>query len=134
MAETVKSANGCGLAAPQVGVLRRVVVLYFDDEITELVNPRIIAKDGTQHEVEGCLSLPGLYFWTDRPYKVRVAAFDRNGNEIEVEGEELVGRALCHELDHLDGVTIRQSGKELTVEEIEEYRNSFAKEADDEEA
>ncbi len=122
MAETVKIAEGCGLAAPQIGVLRRVVVLYFDDEILELVNPEIVKREGAQHEIEGCLSLPGLYFETNRPYTVRVRAFDRNGNQFEVEGDELVARAFCHELDHLDGITIRQSGRLLSEEEVEALR------------
>ncbi len=132
MAETVKVANGCGLAAPQIGILRRVVVLYFDDEIIELINPEIIDRKGEQHEVEGCLSLPGLHFYTDRPYTVRVKAYDRDGYAFEIEGDELVARALCHELDHLDGITIRQSGKLLTEEEVAEYYKAFEEDTEDE--
>ncbi len=131
MAETVKAADGCGLAAPQIGILRRIVVLYFDGEILELVNPKIIAREGEQHEIEGCLSLPGLYFETNRPYTVRVKAQDRFGNEFDVEGDELVARAFCHELDHLDGITIRQSGRLLTAEELEALRQAQEEEADE---
>ena len=104
MAETMRAANGCGLAAPQIGVLRRVVVIETEESgLIELINPKIIKRSGKQNEVEGCLSIPGKAGITDRPAKVTVRALDRNGCEIEITGEDLLARAFCHELDHLDG-------------------------------
>lgn len=103
MQETMHAANGCGLAAVQVGVLRRVVLVEVDDVLYEMINPRILAKSGTQEETEGCLSLPGKWGITRRPAKVTVEATDRNGNVYTVTGEDLLARAFCHELDHLDG-------------------------------
>ena len=118
MIDTMHAANGCGLAAVQVGVLRRVVVIE-DEEgtIYELINPRIVARAGTQEECEGCLSLPGTWGITRRPRAVTVRALDRNGNEVEYSGKDLLARAFCHELDHLDGglftdVMIRRLGKD----------------------
>lgn len=104
MVETMHRADGCGLAAVQVGVLRRVVVVEVNEgEIFEMINPRIIAREGEQREVEGCLSLPGKQGITLRPKKVTVEATDRHGNLYTVTGEDLLARAFCHELDHLDG-------------------------------
>ena len=104
MLETMRAADGCGLAAPQVGVLRRVVVVETEPgHPIELINPRIVAYAGEQHEQEGCLSLPGEWGTTVRPAHVTVRALDRDGNEIEVTGSALLARALCHEIDHLDG-------------------------------
>lgn len=104
MLETMRAADGCGLAAPQVGVLRRVVVVETEPgHPIELINPRIVAYAGEQHEQEGCLSLPGEWGTTVRPAHVTVRALDRDGNEIEVTGSDLLARALCHEIDHLDG-------------------------------
>jgi peptide deformylase len=97
------AADGCGLAAPQIGVLRRIVVLDVGDGLVELINPKIIATEGEQCESEGCLSVPGEWGITRRPAKVIVKALDRHGNEIIVEGEGLLARAFCHEIDHLDG-------------------------------
>lgn len=111
MAETLTKANGVGLAAPQVGILRRAVLVLEtnvpegeDEYIIELINPEIVEADGTQEGPEGCLSLPNVYGWVERPEHVKVRAQDRNGNWFEVEGEGLTARAFCHELDHLDGV------------------------------
>lgn len=104
MAETMYAAEGCGLAAPQIGVLRRYCIVDVGDGIIELVNPVIIEKEGVQYENEGCLSVPGNYKTTERPLKVTVRAQDRFGNKIIVTGEGLKARALCHEIDHLDGV------------------------------
>ncbi|HCC35052.1 MAG TPA: peptide deformylase, partial [Ruminococcaceae bacterium] len=92
------------LAANQVGVLRRVVTIDTGNGLIELINPEIIAKKGRQEETEGCLSFPGEYYVTKRPFWVRVRAQDRNGKIFETEGEGLAARAFCHELDHLDGV------------------------------
>ena len=111
MAETMYAAEGCGLAAPQVGVLRRVVVIDTGDSgLLELVDPQIIAAEGEQQETEGCLSLPGEWGITRRPSKVTVRAMNRNGEMFEVTGEGLLARALCHELDHLDGKLFTDSG------------------------
>ena len=104
MADTLEEANGVGLAAPQVGILRRVVIVDTGEEILELVNPTIIATDGEQVGPEGCLSVPGKYGLVKRPYYAKVRAQDRYGEWYEAEGEELIARCFCHELDHLDGI------------------------------
>lgn len=104
MADTMYEADGAGLAAPQVGILKRVVVIDVGEGLIELVNPEIIASEGTQMCIEGCLSVPGKRGKVERPAIVRVHAQDRDGNHIELEGEEFLANALCHELDHLDGV------------------------------
>ena len=104
MADTLEEANGVGLAAPQVGILRRVVIVDTGEEILELVNPTIIATDGEQEGPEGCLSVPGKYDLVKRPYYAKVRAQDRFGEWYEAEGEELIARCFCHELDHLDGI------------------------------
>ncbi len=104
MADTMYAAEGCGLAAPQIGVLRRYCIIDVGDGIIELVNPVIIEKEGVQYENEGCLSVPGNYKTTERPLKVTVRAQNRFGEKIIVTGEGLKARALCHEIDHLDGV------------------------------
>ena len=104
MIETMRAADGCGLAAPQVGVLRRIAVVEVEEgNPIELINPKIIAYAGEQHEQEGCLSLPGEWGTTVRPAHVTVRALDRRGEEFEVTGSDLLARALCHEIDHLDG-------------------------------
>lgn len=104
MYETMQKANGVGLAAPQVGILKRVVVIDIGEGRIELINPEITEKSGSQTGNEGCLSFPGVWGEVERPMKVKVKAFDRNGKEFELEGEELLARAICHECDHLDGV------------------------------
>lgn len=120
MRETLLEANGVGLAAPQVGILRRVVIVDLGDEILELVNPEIIATDGEQEGAEGCLSVPGRYGLVKRPYYAKVRAQDRYGEWFEAEGEELIGRCFCHELDHLDGILYTQVMERfLTDEELE---------------
>jgi peptide deformylase len=103
MAETMKHANGVGLAAPQVGVLKRIVVIDVGDGIIELINPEIVATEGKMIGAEGCLSVPGKWGEVERPAKVTVRALNRHGEVIEVTGEELLARALCHEIDHLNG-------------------------------
>ena len=104
MIDTMHAADGVGLAAPQVGILRRVVVIEcVEGEILELVNPKIIAFAGEQIEQEGCLSNPGEFGLTKRPKAVTVRAMDRNGKEFELSGSDLLARAICHECDHLDG-------------------------------
>ena len=105
MFETMYDANGVGLAAPQVGILRRLVVIdVMDDNPLVLINPEIVEEDGEQTGPEGCLSLPGLQGEVSRPNHVVCKALDRDMNEITVEGTELLARAICHELDHLDGI------------------------------
>ncbi len=121
MAETMHKANGVGLAAPQVGMLRRVVVIDVGDGVIELVNPKIIAYSGEQEGLEGCLSFPGEWGIAKRPNYVKVRAQDRNGDEFTVEGKELLARAFCHELDHLDGVVFKEIVERmLSKAEIEE--------------
>ena len=122
LADTMYRAEGVGLAAPQVGILRRVVVVDVSEDgsgLMELVNPEIVEVEGEQTGREGCLSVPGRQGVVRRPMKVRVRAFDRKGREIEVEAEGFAARAICHEVDHLDGVVyVDKMERELTPEEI----------------
>ena len=123
MFETMYDANGVGLAAPQVGILRRIVVIdVMDGNPLTLINPEIVEEDGEQTGAEGCLSLPGLQGDVTRPYHVICKALDRDMNPITVEGEELLARAICHELDHLDGILYKDLAINglYKVEEVEE--------------
>lgn len=121
MKETLAEANGVGLAAPQVGILRRVVVVDTGEEMLELVNPELLETGGEQVGSEGCLSVPGKYGIVKRPNYAKVRAYDRDGNEFEVEGEELMARCFCHELDHLDGIVYTEiMERYLTEEEMKE--------------
>lgn len=106
MKDTLAKANGVGLAAPQVGILKRVIVMDLGEEggMKEFVNPEIISTEGSYIDVEGCLSVPGKMGTVERPMKTTVRAFDKDGNEFEFTGEELYSKCLCHETDHLDGV------------------------------
>jgi len=104
MKETLIQANGAGLAAPQVGVLRRVAIVSVDEDYFELINPEIIKTEGEETSPEGCLSIPGVCGTVSRPYKVTVKAQDRYGKEYTARGEGLLARAFCHEIDHLDGI------------------------------
>lgn len=104
MAETMYEANGVGLAAPQVGILKRIVVIDIGEGLIELINPVVVETKGSQIGSEGCLSIPGASAEVDRPEYVKVEALNRNGEKIVVEGTELTAVALCHETDHLDGV------------------------------
>ena len=120
MRETLIDSCGVGLAAPQVGILRRVVLVDLGDEIVELVNPELLETDGEQEGAEGCLSVPGKYGLVKRPYWAKVRAQDRFGDYFEVEGEEIVARCFCHELDHLDGILYTQvMERYLTEEELD---------------
>lgn len=121
MADTMYKAEGVGLAGPQVGILRRVVVIDIGEGLIELINPEIVAvSEETQCGREGCLSLPGRQGVVTRPYAVRVKAQDRHGKPFEMEGEGFLARAMCHEIDHLDGrLYIDVMDRELTPEEIE---------------
>ena len=104
MIETMRNANGCGLAAPQVGILRRIAVVEVEEgEVYELINPKIIASAGEQVGAEGCLSVPGRYGEVKRPRHVTVRATNRHGEQIEITAHDFLARAFCHELDHLDG-------------------------------
>lgn len=104
MAETMRAAQGVGLAAPQVGILRRIVVVEVEEgNLIELINPKIIAYAGEQEGTEGCLSVPGKWGTVKRPMHVTVRAFNRHGEEFEITGSDFLARAFCHELDHLDG-------------------------------
>lgn len=113
MHDTLEKAQGVGLAAPQVGILRRIVIVEIDDKKYEMINPEIIETKGKQDEIEGCLSVPDKYGLVRRPAKVKVRATDRNGNVYEVEGEGLMARCFCHELDHLDGILYIDKAKEI---------------------
>ncbi len=104
MIDTMYDADGVGLAAPQVGVLKRIIVIDVGEGEIELINPVIIESTGEQIDVEGCLSIPGITGEVKRPDRVKVRGLDRNGKTIEILGEELLARALCHEIDHLDGI------------------------------
>ncbi len=132
MAQTMEEAHGLGLAAPQVGLLKRVCIVldqYLDeedneiDEVIELINPEIIKREGELTIFEGCLSFPGRNGKITRPHTVVVKAQDRNGEWFELEAEEILARAICHECDHLDGITILQNAdvfyEDLTKEEIQ---------------
>lgn len=127
MRETLIDSDGAGLAAPQVGVLRRVVLVLetnvpegTEPYIIELVNPEIISREGEQDGPEGCLSVPGRFGLVERPMDVTIRAQDRNGNTFEVSGHELTARAFCHELDHLEGVIFTSLARRmLTDEELE---------------
>ncbi len=127
MADTLELENGVGLAAPQVGVLRRAVIVLEtnvpegeDDYIIELINPEIIESSGEQYGPEGCLSVPGEYGLVRRPMHVKVRAQNRNGETFEVEGDGLTARCFCHEIDHLNGIVFTSKCERmLTDEELE---------------
>ena len=126
MADTMYEADGVGLAAPQVGILKRCCVIDVGEGLIELVNPEILASEGEVVDVEGCLSVPGRRATVARPEKVRVHAQDRKGKHIEIEGEGLLARCLCHELDHLDGVLYVDKMIEDVTDQIEEEKEEEA--------
>ena len=123
MRETLIDSNGVGLAAPQVGILRRIFLVDVGldgEQIIEFINPEILETDGEQEGAEGCLSVPGKYGLVRRPYWVKVRAQDRYGDWFEAEGEEIIGRCFCHENDHLDGIVYTDVMERfLTQEELE---------------
>ncbi len=129
MAETLEEAGGVGLAAPQVGVLRRVCIVEDGEgEIIELINPEVVETEGEQTGLEGCLSIPGRYGVVTRPYKVRVRAQDRYGAFFEIEDEELTARCFCHEIEHLDGhLFVEHTDKLYTGEELDEMEKEKKK-------
>ncbi|MDY3303968.1 MAG: peptide deformylase [Clostridia bacterium] len=113
LADTMYEADGVGLAAPQVGILKRVAVVDVGEGIVELINPVITETSGTQTDTEGCLSVPDRYGKVERPQTVTVKTLDRDGNEYEITGQGLFARALCHEIEHLDGI--------MFVDKVSEY-------------
>ncbi|MBQ7415698.1 MAG: peptide deformylase [Oscillospiraceae bacterium] len=121
MIQTLEEAQGVGLAAPQVGILRRVVIVDTGEGILELINPTMLETSGEQVGPEGCLSVPGKYGLVKRPFYAKVRAQDRDGQWYEAEAEELIARCFCHELDHLDGIVYTQvMDRFLTDKELEE--------------
>ena len=120
MIETMYKYDGVGLAAPQIGVLKRIVVIDAGEKLYELINPVIIDKSGEQNYIEGCLSIPGVYGEVIRPAKVKVEAMDANGSPVTVEGEGMLAVVLCHEIDHLDGILYKDKAiRMMTKEELE---------------
>ena len=130
MVETLLDSGGVGLAAPQVGILRRVcVVQNEDEEIIELINPEIIATEGEETALEGCLSVPGKYGEVTRPYYVRVRAQDRNGEWFEAEDEGITARCFCHEIEHLDGhLFVEHTDRLMEGEELQQWLRDHAEE------
>ena len=123
MIQTLHKANGAGLAAVQVGVLRRIVLVETDEiGLVEMINPEIIHTEGEQKDLEGCLSVPDVWGETTRPMCVTVRFMNRNGETVELTGSGLTARAFCHELDHLDGKLFTDNARILSPEELEEYQ------------
>ncbi len=120
MAETMRHMNGVGLAAPQVGVLRRVAVVDVGDGLIELINPVLLDEEGEEICVEGCLSVPDYVGEVKRPTKITVRALDRDGEEIEIQAEGYAARAICHEMDHLDGVLFLDRAENIMEKEKQE--------------
>jgi peptide deformylase len=120
MADTMRKQDGVGLAAPQVGMLKRIVVVDIGDGLLELINPEIIETNGEQSEEEACLSVPGKIGMVKRPNFVKLRATDRTGNTVEYESSELLSRVFCHEMDHLNGVLFIDTAKDLRTVENEE--------------
>lgn len=124
--ETLAESGGVGLAAPQVGILRRaVIVMDAEDQMIELVNPVIVSEEGEQDGLEGCLSVPGMYGKVKRPNFVTVRAQNRNGDFFEISGEEMVARCFCHETEHLDGhLFVEHTDRLYTFEELEKMEEN----------
>lgn len=119
MAETMYHNNGVGLAAPQVGILKRMFVIDVGEGLIEVINPKIICEEGSQEDIEGCLSCPGEHGLVVRPMNVTVVGKNRHGNDISVQGEGLFARALCHETDHLNGIIFKDKAERmLTSDEL----------------
>lgn len=123
MAETMYRADGVGLAAPQIGVLKRLVVIDVGEGLLELINPAIVSQSGEQVEIEGCLSIPGVMGEVKRPEKVTVEALNRDGQKVVIEGTDLLARALCHEIDHLDGILFKDKVVRFVDKEELEQNN-----------
>ena len=120
LADTMYEADGAGLAAPQVGILKRAVVVDVGEGLIELVNPEILEAEGTQMCIEGCLSVPGRRGKVERPEKVRVHAQDRKGRHIELEAEGFLANAVCHEIDHLDGIMYTDKMIEDVTDQVQD--------------
>lgn len=121
MKETLKQHNGVGLAAPQVGILRRIFVIDFNDKMIEFINPTILSSSGEQTDIEGCLSVPGTCGEVTRPYYVTVSAQDKNGEKFELSMEAIFARCACHENDHLDGILyIDKAKNKFSEDELDE--------------
>ncbi len=133
MTDTMYDADGVGLAAPQIGILKRVVVIdvYDDFGVRVLINPAIMASKGEQHEIEGCLSVPGMSGRVKRPAWVKVSYQDINGTFHEIEGTDLLCRALCHEIDHLNGIIFTDIAETLSDDEDDDYDDEEDYEDDD---
>ena len=129
--DTLTEQKGLGLAAPQVGVLRRAVVIVNGDEMIELINPEIIENSGEVRLKEACLSCPGVYGYVTRPQFVKVKAVDRNGQEFLMECEEMTARAACHEIDHLNGVLFVDLAEKILSEDDFDEEDDFEDEFDD---
>lgn len=123
MADTMYRADGVGLAAPQIGILKRIVVIDVGDGLYEMINPIILEQSGEQDGMEGCLSIPGVLGKVKRPMKVTLRYTDRNGEGITIEAKEFFARAICHELDHLDGILYKDKAHKMyTEKELEEMQ------------
>ncbi len=132
MTQTLTEAEGVGLAAPQIGILRRVVVIDTGEQLVELVNPHIVETSGEQDGMEGCLSVPGEYWMVKRPMHVKAEAFDRDGALYEIEADGLIARCICHECDHLDGhIYTEKAYHKLTDAEIEQMHSAHEEEEDE---
>lgn len=113
MLETMREFEGCGIAAPQVGMLKRIFIVEVDDQVYELINPEIVESSGTQEEEEACLSVPGVVGVVERPNYIKIKGLDRHGKEVEYEGTDFLAKAFCHEYDHLDGTLFIDKATEL---------------------
>lgn len=123
MADTMYAADGVGLAASQVGILKRVIVVDVGEGLIELINPELVEQKGQQKEIEGCLSIPGFFGDVKRPKYVKVKGLNRHGETVTIEGENLLAIALCHEIDHLDGILFKDKVIQIyTKEELEQRR------------
>lgn len=131
MIETLHDSDGVGLAAPQVGILRRITVIDIGEGVTEFINPEIIEQSGEQEVIEGCLSCPNEFGIIKRPAYVKAKAFDRNGNEFTIEGEEFFAQAMSHEFDHLDGIIFKSKVERMiSQEELEAMRKESEEECE----
>lgn len=120
MLETMREQNGVGIAAPQVGVRKRIFIVEVDDQLYELINPEILETKGSQVDDEGCLSVPGFIGTVERPEYVKIAGLDRRGQRVIYEGTELLARAFCHEYDHLEGILFVDKAEDVREVEVEE--------------
>lgn len=128
MAETMYENDGVGLAAPQVGILKRIIVIDAGDGLIELINPKIIKESGQQIEIEGCLSVPNIMGEVNRPEKVTATGLNRKGEKVVIEGEGLLARVLCHEIDHLNGILFKDKVINfITQEDLQNRRKERAK-------